>query len=286
MTTPLRQRMVEDMQLRGLSEKTQESYVRAVRQLAEHHHKSPDCISEEELRQYLLYLKNEKHASSSAFTIALCGCKFFYEHTLQREWTTFDLARPNREHKLPVVLSVEEVQRILGCLRLPHYRVCLGTIYACGLRLREGVHLQVADIDSQRMVVHVRGGKGNKDRYVPLPQCTLLTLRQHWLTHRHPVWLFPARSLTSATQPMDVSGVQRAFRAALQASGVQKAATVHTLRHSYATHLLEAGVNLRLIQAYLGHNSPATTAIYTHLTREADDLAAQAINRVIGDLAW
>ena len=291
MTTPLRQRMIEDMQLRGLCAKTQESYVRAVRQLAEYYHKSPDRIDEEELRQYLLYLKNDKRASASAFTIALCGIKFFYEHTLQREWATFDLARPVREHKLPVVLSVEEVQRILGCLRLPRYRVCLGVIYACGLRLQEGVHLQVPAIDSDRMVIHVRNGKGNKERYVPLPQCTLLVLRQYWVTHRNPVWLFPARtpaggSAATVTQPMDVSSAQHAFRAALRESGVQKAATIHTLRHSYATHLLEAGVNLRLIQAYLGHNSPATTAIYTHLTREADELAAQAINRVMGCLAW
>lgn len=291
MTTPLRQRMIEDMQLRGLSTQTQEMYVRAVRRLAEHYHKSPDGISEEELRQYLLYLKNEKQSSSSAFKIALCGIKFFYERTLRREWVILDLARPVQEHKLPVVLSVEEVQRILGCLRLPRYRVCLGVIYACGLRLREGVHLQVPDIDSDLMVIHVRHAKGNKERYVPLPQCALLALRQYWVTHRHPVWLFPARpsadtSPAAVTQPMDVSSTQRAFRIALGESGVQKAATIHTLRHSYATHLLEAGVNLRVIQAYLGHSSPATTAIYTHLTREANDLAAQAINQVMGCLAW
>ena len=287
--TPLRQRMVEDMQLRGLSKKTQESYVRAVRQLAEHYGKPPDRISEEELRQYFLYLRNDKHASSSAFTIALCGIKFFYQQTLRREWTTFDLVRPAREKKLPVVLSTDEVRRVLGCLRRPRYRVCLTTIYCCGLRLQEGVHLQIRDIDGDRMVVHVRHGKGAKDRYVPLPKCTLKMLRQHWSTHRHPVWLFPApiRAAvppSAAIGPMSVSGVQRAFKAALQESGIQKPATVHTLRHSYATHLLEAGVNLRLIQAYLGHSSPKTTAIYTHLTRKAEDLAAEAIHRVMGDM--
>jgi site-specific recombinase XerD len=281
--------MVEDMQLRGLSKKTQESYVRAVRQLAEHYGKPPDRISEEELRQYFLYLRNDKHASSSAFTIALCGIKFFYQQTLRREWTTFDLVRPAREKKLPVVLSTDEVRRVLGCLRRPRYRVCLTTIYCCGLRLQEGVHLQIRDIDGDRMVVHVRHGKGAKDRYVPLPKCTLKMLRQHWSTHRHPVWLFPApiraaAPPSAAIGPMSVSGVQRAFKAALQESGIQKPATVHTLRHSYATHLLEAGVNLRLIQAYLGHSSPKTTAIYTHLTRKAEDLAAEAIHRVMGDM--
>jgi integrase/recombinase XerD len=274
-----------------LSEKTQEAYVRAVRQLAEHYGKSPDRISEEELRQYFLYLKNGKRASPSAVTIALCGIKFFYEQTLKRKWATFDLVRPRREKKLPVVLSVAEVHRILGCLRRPRYRVCLSTIYSCGLRLQEGVHLQVRDIDSDRMVVHVRKGKGAKDRYVPLPMPTLKMLRQHWSTHRHPRWLFPASVRTNlppsaATKPIHVSSVQKAFKAALQESGVQKPATVHTLRHSYATHLLEAGVNLRVIQAYLGHSSPKTTAIYTHLTRKVEDLAAEAINRVMGDLEW
>jgi len=143
--TPLRQRMTEDLQLRGLSTKTQDSYLRAVRQLAEHYHKSPDLVTEEELRLYFLYLKNDKHASPSAFRIALSGCKFFYERTLHREWATLDLARPVREKKLPVVLSATEVRQILDCLRRPHYRVCLTTIYSCGLRLQEGVHLQVSD---------------------------------------------------------------------------------------------------------------------------------------------
>ena len=167
--------------------------------------------------------------------------------------------------------------------------MCLTTIYSCGLRLREGVSLQVTDIDGERKMLHVRQGKGNKDRYVPLPDNTLIVLRHYWSTHRHPVWLFPAPTRagvppSSATRPMDESGVQRAFKAALQESGVQKDASVHTLRHSYATHLLEAGVNLRLIQAYLGHSSPKTTALYTHLTREANALATDAINRVMAPL--
>jgi len=274
--------MIEDMQLRGLSEKTQDAYTRAVRQLAEHYAKSPDQISEEELRQYLLYLKTIKLASPSAFSIALCGIKFFYQHTLQQEWVTFELARAPREKRLPTVLSREEVRQILNCLRLPVYRACLGTVYACGLRVQEGVHLQVGDIDSARMVVHVRQSKGRKDRDVPLPVSILEMLRQYWSQHRHAVWLFPSRRVVN--RPVSVSSVQKAFRAALQESGVRKAATVHTLRHSYATHLLEAGVGLRQIQAYLGHSSPQTTAIYTHVTRRAEDLAVEALNQVMGDL--
>jgi integrase/recombinase XerD len=283
--------MVEDMQLRGLSEKTQDGYVRAVRQLAEHYDKSPQNITDEELRQYFLHLTNVKHLSPSTIRVTLYGIKFLFQHTLRKEWPTLDLVRPRREKKLPVVLSVAEVRQILGIIRRPRYRVCLSTIYACGLRLREGVHLQVRNIDSDRMMVHVQHGKGAKDRYVPLPVPTLEMLRRYWRTHRHPEWLFPAPTksgvpLSTATKPMSVSGVQRAFKAALQESGIQKDASVHTLRHSYATHLLEAGVNLRVIQAYLGHSSPQTTAIYTHLTRKAEDLAAKAINRVMGDLRW
>ena len=142
--------------------------------------------------QYFLYLKNEKRVSPSGFKIALCGIKFFYERTLRREWELLDLARPDREKKLPVVLSREEVRRILRCVRRPRYQVCLSTIYGCGLRRQEGVSLHVQDIDSARMLVHVRHGKGAKDRYVPLPAALLPRLRQFWCTHRHPVWLFPS----------------------------------------------------------------------------------------------
>lgn len=287
--TELRKRMIECLQLRGLSERTQEAYVRAVRQLAEHYHKSPARISEEELRQYFLFLKNVKHYSRNTMTVAICGLKFFFERTLQQEWTTFSIVRPAPEKKLPVILSREEVRQILACVRLPCYRVCLATIYSCGLRLQEGTHLQVADLDSARMMIHVRHGKGAKDRYVPLPQRTRQLLRDYWRTHRHPALLFPAAGrahleLAKATEPMSKSSVQHAFRASLKASGNNKRASVHTLRHSWATHLLEAGVNLRLIQEWLGHSSPATTSLYTHLTVKAEQLGAAAINQLMSDL--
>jgi integrase/recombinase XerD len=289
MTTPLRQKMIEDMQLRGLAVRTQETYLLAVRQLARHYHKPPDWINEEELRQYFLFLKNDKHASRSTYTINLCGIKFFFQHTLGREWKTFEFMRPPREKKLPVVLSVDEVRRILGCVHLQHYQVCLTTIYTCGLRLLEGVRLQVKDIDGERKQIHVHHGKGGKDRCIPLPEEALNGLRKHWLTHRNPLWLFPSMRLPSqppgqSSQPMDETGVQRAFRAALHESGVQKHATVHTLRHSYATHLLEAGLNLRIIQEYLGHASPTTTAIYTHLTSASELQAVEKINELVAAL--
>lgn len=287
--TELRKRMIECLQLKGLSERTQESYVRAVRQLAEHYHKAPDLITEEELRQYFLFIKNVKHYSRSTSTIAICGIRFFFEQTLNRDWSLFGLLRAPREKKLPVILSPEEVRQILGRIKLPRYKVCLLTIYSCGLRLQEGTNLHVADIDSARQMIHVRHGKGAKDRYVPLPERTLQLLRQYWQQHRNPVLLFPAPGpdhidLAQATEPMSRCSVQDAFRAALKESGNHKRASVHTLRHSWATHLLEAGVNLRLIQEWLGHSSPATTSVYTHLTVKAEQLGAASINQIMSDL--
>jgi site-specific recombinase XerD len=281
--------MIECLQLRGLSERTQEAYTRAVRQLAEHYHKSPDLITEEELRQYFLYIKNVKHYSRNTSTIAICGIKFFYERTLNRNWSIFGILRAPREKKLPVILSVEEVRRILSFSRLLRYKVCLTTIYSCGLRLQEGTNLHVADIDSARQMLHVRHGKGARDRYVPLPKRTLELLREYWVTHRNPALLFPSPGhgdvpLATSTEPMARSSVQDAFRAGLKESGNNKRASVHTLRHSWATHLLEAGVNLRLIQEYLGHSSATTTSLYTHLTARAEELGATAINRLMSDL--
>ena len=277
----LRQKMIEDMQLKGLAVRTQEAYVNAVLQLSRRYKKSPDCIEEEELREYFLYLKNEKRVADSTFSIALCGIKFFYEQTLGKEWHTLQLVRPDRKKKLPVVFSTEEVKRVLDCVHRFQYQVCLHTIYACGLRLLEGTRLRVKDIDGERKMLHVVQGKGGKDRYVPLPDHTLLVLRHLWVTHRHPDWMFPARNGLDA---MNETALQKAFHAALRESGVHKEASVHTLRHSYATHLLEAGVDLRLIQAYLGHASPTTTAIYTHLTSVTDAQVHQRINRIHAEL--
>lgn len=287
--TVLRQKMIEDMQLRGLSIRTQESYVWAVHQLVKYCRKPPDQIGEEDFRDYFLYLKNVRRVSRSTCTIALCGIKFFYEHTLKREWHTFELIRPPQEKKLPVVLSVEEVAQILRGVHHERYRVCLTTIYACGLRLLEGVRLQVKDIDSQRKMLHICQGKGGKDRYVPLPSASLEMLRQHWRMHRNRVWLFPSPrtswlDVENSNEPMNERCVQKAFQVALRQSGVHKEATVHTLRHSYATHLLEAGVCLRVIQLYRGHASPATTAIYTHLTSAMEVQTSDKINEMLAGL--
>ncbi len=288
--TPLRQRMLEDMQLRGLSARTQECYVAAVRQLAAHYHRSPDQLTEEELRQYFLYLANDKKVARATATIALCGIRFFYEQTLKHPWTTLRFVRPAREQKLPVVLSRDEVRHLLGLVRIPVYRECLTTIYAGGLRLHEGARLQVPDIDSGRMLLHIHG-KGKRDRYVPLPGPILPRLRDYWCTHRSPEWLFPAptrrglrHSLAHHGGPVTRSSLQSAFRRAVRKSGITKRASVHTLRHSYATHLLEAGVSLRIIQDILGHRSLRTTQIYTHLTCEIRAALTDPLNQLMHGL--
>lgn len=200
-----------------------------------------------------------------------------------------ELARANPQFKLPVVLSATEVRRVLAEVPLLDHRVCLITIYSCGLRLGEGLRLQVPDIDAGRMLLHIRAGKGNRDRYVPLPQRTLLLLREQWKTHRHPAFLFPAKGHSglgapTASEPMCRTTLQRAFRLALKASGIKKQAHIHTLRHSYATHLLEQGENLRQIQVNLGHKSPITTVVYTHLTSLCKTQHQKRLDDFMGNL--
>jgi site-specific recombinase XerD len=278
--------MIEDLKLRGYCESTQKAYVGAVQQLCNHFNKPPGRITEEDLRSYFLHGKNEKKWSRSTSTVALCGIKFFYEYTIQRPWPTLLFIRPGCEKKLPVVLGRDEVRLILNQVRLFRYRVCLTTIYSCGLRLSEGAHLKVGDIDSAHGLIHVRKAKGKKDRKVPLPKKTLVLLRQQWTRHKNKTWMFPSTrrggpDMSVATTPIHPRSVQTAFRKALSATNIRKKATVHTLRHSWATHLLEEGVNLRLIQEWLGHRSATTTSIYTHLTSKAKAEAIGPINALM-----
>lgn len=264
--TPLRKRLLEDMQLRGLSPRTQAVYVRSVRRLADFYGKSPDLISEPELRDYVMELNAGKLVQPSTAKLQLCGIKFFFRNTLQRRWPSLALMRSPKARRLPVVLSREEVWRILEAVRYRVYRVCLTTIYSCGLRVSEGATLPVGAVDSARMMLRVLG-KGCKEREIPLPEKTLQMLRDFWRTHRSTQWLFPARLRNDDhRRHVPIINVQNAFARARRQSGIKKAAHVHTLRHSYATHLLEAGVNLRVIQAILGHLSAQTTSVYTHLT--------------------
>lgn len=290
MMTEWYQKAIDALQLNGLGERTQEAYVRALRMLCEFYHKTPDQIAESELQKYFLHRKNRDRWSPNTMRICYCGIRFFFLHVLKRDWHTLDLVRAQSERRLPAVLSLEEVRTILGCVRTPHNRAFLSTVYACGLRLQEAQHLEISDIDSQRKMIHVHRGKGAKDRFVPLPETTLKTLRQHWVTHRHPRLIFPAlgRGRNRASQadtPMPKASVQGAFRQAKGEAGIQKRdVSVHTLRHSYATHLLEAGVNLRVIQQYLGHAQLETTMVYLHLTRKGQEDAYARINTLMGGL--
>jgi site-specific recombinase XerD len=290
MMTEWYQKAINALQLNGLGERTQEAYVRALRMLCEFYHKTPEQISESELQQYFLHRKNRDRWSPNTMRICYCGIRFFFLHVLKRDWHTLDLVRAQSERRLPAVLSLEEVRTILGCVRTPHNRAFLSTVYACGLRLQEAQHLEISDIDSQRKMIHVHRGKGAKDRFVPLPESTLQCLRRHWVTHRHPRLLFPAlgrgrNQAAHADTPMPKASVQGAFRQAKGEAGIQKRdVSVHTLRHSYATHLLEAGVNLRVIQQYLGHAQLETTMVYLHLTRKGQEDAYARINTLMGGL--
>jgi integrase/recombinase XerD len=277
----LRQQMMEDMQLHGYAAKTQAAYVGAVRSLAKYYKRNPAEITQEEVRAYFLWLVQERGVARSTLTIHLSGIKFLFEVTLQREWGVLHLIRPQKRKKLPVVLSVEETKHLLSLVRMPKARMALTVIYACGLRLNEGLHLRTQDIDSQRMLIWIRNGKGGKDRYVPLPERLLTMLRDYWKAHKPFSYLFFSKDKNTA---LSDTTLQQTFKAILRQSGIRKSASIHTLRHSYATHLLERGVDLRVIQELLGHKSPQTTAIYTHLTDKSFQTLTETLNSLLADL--
>jgi site-specific recombinase XerD len=281
----LTDRLQEDMQLRGFAPRTQASYLNAVNGLAAFCGRPRDAlatITEDDVRRFFLHLVTARHSSRSTLIVYRSGIRFLIEVTLARTWPVLDRIRPQRRHTLPVVLSRLEVQQLLRAVRDLRTRTCLITIYSCGLRLTEGLALTVADIDSQRMMVRVRQGKGGRDRYVPLADRTLVLLRDYWQACRPAKpWLFPNRT---GTEPLCPSSVQRTFTAVVRASGLEKHASVHPLRHSYATHLLECGVHLRVIQELLGHQSPQTTAIYTHITPTVTNALHGTVNTLMAAL--
>ncbi|MEE4354854.1 MAG: site-specific integrase [Desulfococcaceae bacterium] len=278
---------VKALQINGKSKRTQQCYARAVRMLTEYSGKEPDQISEEELRDYFLYRKNECGWAPNTMKICYCGIRFFYEHVIRRDWHIFNILKSQKERRLPCVLSREEVYDILSHVRTFHNYTYPATVYACGLRLREALYLQVSDTDKDRMQIHIHRGKGAVDRYVPLPEETLHLLRRYWVTHRNSSLIFPAlgRGHTSGPRsetPMAVDSVQGAMRQARTTSGIRKRrVTIHTLRHSYATHLLESGVNIRVIQKYPGHSQLETTMVYLHLTQKGQEDSYSLINNMM-----
>lgn len=279
--TQLRRRMIQDMELRSLKENTQKAYVDAVKDLARHYNRSPDLLSEEELRRYFVNLTKVRRCSKSTLRIRLFGIKFLFRYTLRRPLPVFDLIRLARDRKLPTVLSRQEVRQVRTCIRRPAARMSALVMYSCGLRVTAATRLRAADIDSRRMMVCVRNGKGSKDQYVPLPQRTLELLRAYWREHRPQLWLFPDRS---GSEPIRRDTVLKCIRAAALDAKLTKTIGCHTLRHSYATHLLEDGVDLRTIQTLLGHRSIRSTIGYLHLTQQAMKNVHRSVNDLMSDL--
>jgi|TARA_B100000315_G_scaffold12426_1_gene11768 site-specific recombinase XerD len=261
----LRERLERDLELKGFSPRTRACYLSWVKDYARYFGRSPDQLGTEEIRIYLHYLIGEKKASRSGVAQAYSALKFFYTTTLERGFALSKIPRIKVSKKLPVVLSFAEIQAIFECVSNLKHRAILMTIYSAGLRLSEGAGLKVTDIDSQRMLIRVDQGKGNQDRYTLLSEDTLCILRRYWKICRPVEWLFPG---TRKDRSIHVSSIQKVFKQARQEAGIKKPASVHTLRHSFATHLLEAGADLFHIQKLLGHKSVKTTAIYLHVSRK------------------
>lgn len=257
--TELRQRMIDQMTLRGFSPRTHESYLEAVTGLALYYKQSPDQLKAAQVRAYLLHLERERHLSWSSLNVAVSGLRFFYFETLKWEPVAMEIPHRQKQSRLPEVLSREEVDRLFNALVNIKHRVLLMTTYAAGLRLSEVIHLRVRDIDSARMMIRVEQGKGRKDRYTILSPRLLDELRHYWKVRRPKEWLFPG---SNPDRPLHESGAQRIYNQAQKRAGLRKGRGIHTLRHCFATHLLEAGVDLPTIQALLGHTAVTTTMRY------------------------
>lgn len=263
--TPLRKRLIEEMELRNYAPKTIRLYVDNVARLARYYGRSPDRLHREQIRHYLVYLIEERRLAVGSYRQALAALRYFYRWVLKRGDVVQDILAPRPERRLPVVLSIDEVRRLFSAIPSYKHRMVLMTAYSAGLRIGETVHLQVTDLDSERMVIRVRQGKRKKDRYTILSPVLVSMLRHYWWAARPISYLFPGRSLS---RPMSASTVQRACKDAQQRAGIEKSVTPHTLRHSFATHLLEAGTDLRILQALLGHSSIRTTSLYTHVSNK------------------
>jgi site-specific recombinase XerD len=269
--------MIDDMRLRNFAPGTVSVYVNCVARFARHFGKSPELLGPEDVRAYLLHLIEQRRPSWSYYNQIVQALRFLYKVTLGRDWALEYIAYPKQPKRLPVVLSPTEVTRFFAAVGRLKDRALLMTAYAAGLRISEVAALRVEDIDSRRMVIRVRQGKGRKDRYVMLSPRLLDLLRRYWKAARPRTWLFPGQT---PDRPVSVRTVTRTCRRALQAAGLEKRVTVHTLRHSFATHLLEAGTDLRTIQVLLGHASPRTTAVYTHVSPAAVRATISPLDRL------
>jgi site-specific recombinase XerD len=278
--------MIEDMNLRNLAPRTVQVYVERVVKFAQHFGKSPDTLDAADVRAYLVYLVHKRRVSWSYYNQTLCALRFLYNVTLGKDWIVKSIVCPKQEKKLPVILSPAEVCQFFQAITNLKHRAILMTAYAAGLRVSEVVALRVEDIDSRRMVIRIRQAKGRKDRYVMLSPRLLDILREYWKGRPRPElrsspWLFPG---TTTDRPMTSNPVQRACRTVCEASGLSKRVTVHTLRHSFATHLLESGTDIRTIQVLLGHRNIKTTALYTHVSTATLEATHSPLDRL--DVAY
>ncbi len=280
--SPLRQRMICDMELAGYVPGTQQSYIGAVVKLQDHYTICPDKLTEKQVLQYIFWLRDEKKVPKGTFQTNWAGIKFFYYHTLGVDWTlvTRKKVRQPLCKRLPVPIAWEDGHRLIAALQKPGYQLCCSLMLSLGLRIGDVVVLTIHSIDATQMMVRVIG-KRNKERVVPLPQTLLLALREFWLTHRHPRLLFPNRR---GTAPLCVKSLRNAFNQARDSLGISNSIKPHSLRHGFATHLLENGVDIRIVQMLLGHASLRSTEIYTHLTKPMCDNLRHQLDRMFADL--
>ena len=260
----LRECMKRDMEIRGFSPSTQQAYLHQVKALARHFGRTPDALTLEDIHTYQLHLTRERKIASSSLTQAVAALRFFYRVTCKKDWDIEQIPYPKRKRRLPVVFNQTELLRLFDAVENFKHRTILMTPYAAGLRVSEVVHLRISDIDSQRMTIFIRQGKGRQDRYVTLSDRLLGVLREYWKLERPEHWLFPGRD---DRRPLTRASVHKLFKKAVRKTGLIKPITVHCIRHSYATHLLESGVDIRKIQLLLGHRSLRSTQVYTHVAR-------------------
>jgi integrase/recombinase XerD len=278
----LRQRMISDMELAGYTPGTQQSYISAVVKLQDHYRTRPDKLTEKQVQQYIFYLRDEKKVPKGTFQTNWAGVKFFYYHTLGVDWplVTRKKVRQPLCKRLPVPIAWADGHRLIAALKKPGYQLCCSFMLALGLRIGDVVVLTIHSINTPQMLVRVIG-KRNKERVVPMPQTLLLALRRFWLTHHHRRLLFPNRT---GTGPLCVQSLRNAFNQARDSLGIPKTITPHSLRHGFATHLLENGVDIRIVQMLLGHSSLRSTEIYTHLTKPMCDNLRHQLDRMFGDI--
>ncbi|HAS6112259.1 TPA: tyrosine-type recombinase/integrase [Vibrio vulnificus] len=273
----LYQQHLTQLKLQGKRAKTISAYSLAVRRITEYFDRCPDTLTIEDLRRYFSQLIGQ--VSWSTIKLDRCGLQFFYKHTLNKQWEWIGIIKPPKVKRLPNIISPEQVAQIINTTRETRYQVLFLTLYTMGLRINEALNLTISDIDSHNMQVHIRYGKGGKDRLVPLPHRTLHALRRYWCTHRHPKLLFPSKGKCCDVAFND-QGAQKALKQVVHECGIHKRITPHSLRHCFATHLLEQGLDLRSLQILLGHASLNTTARYTQLTQLKLHDANQALNQL------